>query len=49
VTRALPLENIKGEAGATSRGPIETQLTEQALKLIDHKRDLGPAPSFEGL
>jgi hypothetical protein len=56
VTRALPLEAIKGKAGAASRrdGMIKQQqpehtVIETAHHHHHHPRDLGPAPSLESL
>jgi hypothetical protein len=54
VTRALPLEAIKGEAGAASRGDETTrqqQLEHTAIETAHHHHsgDLGPAPSLESL
>jgi hypothetical protein len=55
VTRALPLEVIKGEAGI-DRTRRKQQTRQQQLEHItietahhNHSRDLGPAPSLESL
>jgi hypothetical protein len=54
VTRALPLEAIKGEARATSKGAImQQQLEPTSIKTTHHAppltRDLGSSPSLESL
>jgi hypothetical protein len=54
VTRALPLEAIKGEAGATSKGAIKQQQLEPTSIETSHHappltRDLGSSPSLESL
>jgi hypothetical protein len=54
VTRALPLEAIKGKAGATSKGAIkQQQLESTSIKTTHHAppltKDIGSALSLESL